>query len=72
MRKVIRRHIRRSEDGVDLDVDVNAVFAVNRGTSEASSVQSTTVRQSASARAGTPSEEEPADGARDKSRKEKT
>ena len=71
MRKVIRRHIRRSADGVDLDVDVNAVFAVNSGTSAASSVQSTTVQQSATARAAAPSGEGPKGGARDESRKEK-
>jgi hypothetical protein len=45
MRKVIRRHIRRRTDGVDLAVDVNAVTAANRGSARAESVQSTSVVQ---------------------------
>jgi hypothetical protein len=52
MRKVIRRHIRRRADGVDLAVDVNAVIAVNRGTSRTDAVQSTSIVQGANARAG--------------------
>ena len=52
MRKVIRRHIRRRADGVDLAVDVNAVVAVNRGTGSTAAVQSTSIVQDATARAG--------------------
>jgi hypothetical protein len=52
MRKVIRRHIHRRNEGVDLDVDVNAVIAVNRGTSKTEAVQSTSIVQGATARAG--------------------
>jgi hypothetical protein len=52
MRKVIRRHIRRRSEGVDLAVDVNAVIAVNRGTSKTDAVQSTSIVQGATARAG--------------------
>jgi hypothetical protein len=52
MRKVIRRHIRRRSEGVDLAVDVNAVIAVNRGTSKTDAVQSTSIVQDATARAG--------------------
>jgi hypothetical protein len=52
MRKVIRRHIRRRSEGVALAVDVNAVIAVNRGTSKTDAVQSTSIVQGATARAG--------------------
>ena len=52
MRKVIRRHVRRRSEGVDLAVDVNAVIAVNRGTSKTDAVQSTSIVQGATARAG--------------------
>jgi hypothetical protein len=52
MRKVIRRHIRRRSEGVDLAVDVNAVIAVNRGTSKTEAVQSNSIVQGATARAG--------------------
>jgi hypothetical protein len=49
MRKVIRRHIRRRTEGMDLAADVNAVVAVNRGDegtrTEAQSVQSTSIAQ---------------------------
>jgi hypothetical protein len=51
MRKVIRRHIRRRSEGVDA-VDANAVIAVNRGTSKTDAVQSTSIVQGATARAG--------------------
>jgi hypothetical protein len=34
MRRVIRRHIRRRSEGLDLAVDVNAVIAINRGDTE--------------------------------------
>jgi len=51
MRRVIRRHIRRRADGVDLAVDVNAVFAINRGTGPTEAVQSTSIVQDATARA---------------------
>jgi hypothetical protein len=34
MRRVIRRHIRRRSDGIDLAVDLNAVIAVNHGESQ--------------------------------------
>ena len=70
MRKVIRRHIRRRANGVDLDVDLNAVLAVNRGSSQASSVQSTTVTQSSSARADSRSGEQRSGDHRDEPRKE--
>jgi hypothetical protein len=49
MRRVIRRHIRRRPEGLDLAVDVNAVIAVNRGDdgaqTDAQSVQHTSVVQ---------------------------
>jgi hypothetical protein len=51
MRRVIRRHIRRRADGVDLAVDVNAVLAINRGTGSTEAVQSTSIGQDATARA---------------------
>jgi hypothetical protein len=68
MRRVIRRHIRRRSDGVDLAIDVNAVVAVNRGPG-AESVQSTSVTQSASARAAEEGPDSPAEN-RDTSSKE--
>jgi hypothetical protein len=40
MRRVIRRHIRRRGQGVDLAVDVNAVIAINRGGEEPDAGQS--------------------------------
>jgi hypothetical protein len=70
MRRVIRRHIRRRANGLDLEVDLNAVVAVNRGSSQASSVQSTTVTQSSSARADSRSGEEEGGDHRDEPRKE--
>jgi len=49
MRRVIRRHIRRRAEGLDVAVDVNAVIAVNRGDdeaqTEAQSVQHTSIVQ---------------------------
>jgi hypothetical protein len=57
MRKVIRRHIRERSGGVDVAADVNAVIAVNDGSSrtqavQSTSVQSTSIVQGTSARAG--------------------
>jgi hypothetical protein len=34
MRRVIRRHIRRRSNGLDVAVDLNAVIAVNHGDSQ--------------------------------------
>jgi hypothetical protein len=70
MHKVIRRHIRHRGNGVDLDVDLNAVVAVNCGSSETSSVQSTTVTQSSSARADSRPGQERSGDHRDEPRKE--
>ena len=61
MRRVIRRHVRRSSGGIDLALDVNAVVAVNDGTSNVESVQSTSVAQTASARAADEGRERPAE-----------
>jgi len=47
MRRVIRRHIRRRTGGVDVAADVNVVIAVNRGTTQAETVQSSSVVQGA-------------------------
>jgi hypothetical protein len=52
MRKVIRRHIRQRSEGIDFAADVNAVIAVNSGTSGTQAAQSTSIVQGASARAG--------------------
>jgi hypothetical protein len=60
MRRVIRRQLRRRSSGVDLAMDVNAVVAVNSGTSGATSVQSTSVTQDASARAAEEGRDRPA------------
>jgi hypothetical protein len=40
MRRVIRRHIRRRTDGLDLAMDLNAVIAVNSGGSQREVVSS--------------------------------
>ena len=61
MRRVIRRHVRRSAGGIDLALDVNAVVAVNDGTSNVESVQSASVTQSASARGADQGRERPAE-----------
>jgi hypothetical protein len=61
MRRVIRRHIRRRADGLDLAMDVNAVIAINSGTGQADTAQSTSVVQDATARAGSGDHAEPAD-----------
>ena len=61
MRKVIQRHIRQRSDGVDLAMDVNAVVAVNSGTSGVESVQRTSVTQDASARAADEGRDSPAE-----------
>ncbi len=41
MRRVIRKVIRKSEGGIDLAADVNAVIAVNRGEGQHTEVRST-------------------------------
>jgi hypothetical protein len=51
MRRVIRRHLRRRTGGLDIDADVNAVIAVNRGDGQTEAVQSTSIRHDASAHA---------------------
>jgi hypothetical protein len=70
MRKVIRRQIRRRADGVDLAVDVNAVIAVNRGDGETEAVQSTSIVQDATARAGDDDAKAPPPGPSDESNQE--
>jgi hypothetical protein len=71
MRRVIRRHIRRRAGGVDLAVDVNAVIAINSGTGQADTVQSTSVVQDATARAGDGDPAEPADREHDTPQEER-
>jgi hypothetical protein len=71
MRKVIRRHIRRRTDGLDLAADVNAVIAVNQGDSRTEAVQSTSVTQDAAARAQSGGRKTEADH-RDNTREEDT
>ena len=62
MRRVIRRHVRRSSGGIDVALDVNAVVAVNDGsTSSVESVQSTSVTQTTSARAADEGRDRPAE-----------
>jgi hypothetical protein len=70
MRKVIRRQIRRRADGVDLAADINAVIAINRGDGESESVQSTSIVQDATARAGADDADAPPPGRPDESRQE--
>jgi hypothetical protein len=71
MRRVIRRHIRRRADGVDLAMDVNAVIAINSGTGPADAVQTTRVMQDATARAGDGKTAEPADRGHDTPQEER-
>jgi|1185.fasta_scaffold495837_2 hypothetical protein len=71
MRRVIRRHIRRRAGGVDLAMDVNAVIAINSGTGQADTVQSTQVVQDATARAGDGDPAEPADREHDTPQEER-
>jgi hypothetical protein len=69
MRKVIRRRIRRQSGGVDLAMDINAAVAANSRTTGAESVQSTSVTQTSSARAGDEGRDRPA-GTQDQTPKE--
>jgi hypothetical protein len=61
MRRVIQRRVRRRSGGIDLAMDVNAAVSVNDGPSSAKSVQTTSVTQSASARAADEGREPPAE-----------
>lgn len=44
MKKVVRRTVRRKQDGIDLVADVNAVIAVNSGEEGASQGDKSTQR----------------------------
>ena len=73
MRRVIRRHVRRRAEGLDLAVDVNAVIAVNSGEgakTEAESVQHTSVVQGRAAGAAGDAPERPDTRHRDDSPQE--
>jgi hypothetical protein len=74
MRKVIRRHIRRRTEGMDLAADVNAVVAVNRGDegtrTEAQSVQRTSIAQGRAAGAAGDGRDKPVPGHRDDTNQE--
>jgi hypothetical protein len=51
MLRVSRRHIRGRGGGLDIDADINAVIAVNRGDSRTEAVESTSITQQSTARA---------------------
>jgi hypothetical protein len=74
MRKMIRRHIRRRTEGLDLAVDVNAVVAANRGEegtrTEAQSVQHTSIAQGRAAGAAGDGPEKPGPDQRDDTNQE--